>query len=201
MFSMVMMAALAGPGAEAPAFFFRKHGCHGCWSCGGCYGCHGCWGCAGCYGCYGCHGYARVSYGCYGCTGCTGCYGCYAAPVYPVYYQPVVPSRPEALPAPAPKEKPQSQAANRARLIVELPSDAKLFIDDQPTRAAGINRTIATPELQAGEEYYYLLRAEATREGKPITETQRVTFRAGSEIRVAFPNLPAETTTAASNGR
>jgi uncharacterized protein (TIGR03000 family) len=102
MYSLVMMMAMNGPVAEAPAhLFWWRQGCSGCSGCcggccGGCYGgCHGifgwrrhgcCGGCCGgyaaCSGCYGCYG---VAHACGGCTGCmgygfAGCYGsCYGS--------------------------------------------------------------------------------------------------------------------------
>jgi uncharacterized protein (TIGR03000 family) len=93
MYSVVLMMALSGGAAEAPA----GHGCcGGCWgscggyscggySCGSCHGCHGGWsschGCSGGYSCcgggHGCHGGFFHRHSC--CGGCNGCYGggCY----------------------------------------------------------------------------------------------------------------------------
>jgi uncharacterized protein (TIGR03000 family) len=222
MYSVVLMAALTG-GGNAPELFFH-HGCHGCYGCcGGCYGgCYGsCYG--GCYGygggwgygggCWGCWG----GYGCNGCWGgCYGCYGCYGGHGYSDYapggvggtYAPGGVGAPGVAPGgdvlPRPKEEKdkdkdnnkESMAPNRARLIVELPADAKLYVDDRPVKASSPRRTFHTPELELGQAYYYDLRAEVVRDGKPVTETRRVIVRAGAVIRADFSALDTPVTTA-----
>src|SRR6516225_1149669 len=178
------MAALTA-GGEAPDWFRCGccGGCCGCW--GGCYGgwggCHGCWG--GCYGCWG---------GCYGCYGCGGCYGgwggwgrgyAYAAPAYSA---PVVmtayaaPIHPTAVELPPP---------DSAKIIVNPPADAKLFVDDQPTRSTSALRVFQAPSLERGSSYYYMLRAEVQREGRRYQQTKKVFIHAGDEIRTSFANL------------
>src|SRR5271165_969688 len=122
-----------------------------------CHGRHGCHGCHGCYGCYG---------GCYGCYG-GGCYGggCYGA-------------------APAPAA--HAAATAPARLIVQLPADAQLFLDDQPTTARAAERTFVTPNLQSGYLYTYTVRAEITRDGQMRIETEKIDVTAGRTARLWF---------------
>jgi hypothetical protein len=55
-----------------------------------------------------------------------------------------------------------AQESLRATVIVLLPEDARLFFDDNLTRQTGITRTYTTPQLAAGSEYYYQLRAAAS---------------------------------------
>ncbi len=43
-----------------------------------------------------------------------------------------------------------------------------------------------TPMLAKGETYYYELRVETTRNGKSVSETKKVTVRAGEEITTTF---------------
>lgn len=217
MYSLVMMAALT-TGGEAPNFFFHKwgcHGCHGCWSschgcwggwsgCNGCWGgchgwgrglfshrwsCHGCWG--GCHGCYSaCNGCYRVSYGCHGCHGgChAGCHGCYAPAAAPA----MPPAGGEAVPAP----KKGAQLSAPAKLVVELPENAKLYVDEHPMKATSAVRSFNTPGLQPGQTYYYMLRAEVVRDGKTLEETQRILVRAGETVRASFPQLEFSLTAA-----
>jgi uncharacterized protein (TIGR03000 family) len=221
MYSVVLMAALTS-GGNAPELFFH-HGCHGGYGCcGGCYGgCYGsCYG--GCYGgwggCWGCHGCCGGCWGCHGCWGgCYGCYGCYGGHSYsdyaPSHGAPYVSGglmAPGAAPdgdvLPKPKEEKdkdkdkdnnkESMAPNRARLIVELPADAKLYVDDRPVQATSARRTFHTPEIELGQAYYYDLRAEVVRDGKPVTETRRVIVRAGAVIRTDFSALDTPVTTA-----
>jgi len=113
-----------------------------------------------------------------------------------------VPVRPaENLPV-KPKDegaKPGQQTTDpyRARLIVELPEDAKLFVDDRPVQTANQTvRTFTTPQLDPSQEYFYILRGEVVRNGQKMEETQRVTIRAGSQIKVNFRELEARIATA-----
>ncbi|MBY0523996.1 MAG: TIGR03000 domain-containing protein [Gemmataceae bacterium] len=195
MYSLVLMMALSGS-ADAPA----NHGCHGCSGCHGCYsschgchgchgghkkhGCHGCHGCNSCYGCYGsCTGYSCCGgYACYG-SGCMGCYG--GAPV--VAPPPPPPAKKDDVPAKK-KEEEASKAAP-ATIVVSLPANAKLLIDDRATTSTSAVRTFATPALEQGKEFSYTLTAEIVREGKTETVTEKVTVRAGeaSRVNISFP--------------
>src|SRR5690348_15241839 len=159
--------------------------CHGYAGYGGCYatyagGCYGsCYGTScsgsGCYGtgCYGSGGYGGYGYPSYGsgwyfgatCYG-AGCHGCAGMPAYaPAPTQvspPGVPGgvTPEPVPAPKKEEGKESAALNQARLIVELPADAKLYVDEQLTKATSARRVFTSPPPQDGQTYYYILRAE-----------------------------------------
>jgi len=179
MYSVVLMAALS-TGGDAPAF-----GRHGCWG-GGCWGCYGCCGCWG--GCWG---------GCYGCWGCYGGWGggygyAYAAPVYggygyasasPLYAAPVIMTASAAsyeTPTVAP---PPTDAA---RVVVDLPADAKLFVNDQPTKSTAARRVFQSPRLDPGSRYSYLLRAELQRDGKKYEQTKKISVRPGQETTASF---------------
>jgi uncharacterized protein (TIGR03000 family) len=99
----------------------------------------------------------------------------------------------ETLPSPKPDDKkPMGDASTRARLIVELPPDARLYIDDRAMKNTEPVRNFNTPDLEPGQLYYYELRAEVVRDGKPVTQTKRVIVRAGAVIRASFPELTAE---------
>jgi uncharacterized protein (TIGR03000 family) len=177
-------------------------GCYG----GGHYG-YGCYGCGG-YGGAGYGGYTPVSYGGYGCYGGYGgygCYGCYggvpfAAPyVAPQTYLP--PTDPkgtdtkgaEQVPPPKKVDK-ESMGAYRAKVLVQLPADAKLYIDDHLMKATSELRTFQTPQLEPGQVYYYVLRAEVIRDGQKKVETARVILRPGQEVRTAFTTLDTVST-------
>jgi uncharacterized protein (TIGR03000 family) len=79
----------------------------------------------------------------------------------------------------------------RARLIVEVPSDARLYVDDHLMKSTTEKRVFTTPQLRRGQTYYYILRAEVTRDGKPISESRRVTLRAGQSVRASFHDMDA----------
>jgi uncharacterized protein (TIGR03000 family) len=179
MYSMVLMAALSTSG-DVPAF--GRGGCRGGW--GGCYGCCGCWG--GGWGCWG---------GCYGCYGCYGCWGggyayggwgsgygygyAYTAPVY---------SAPVVMTAFAPRIEPMMAALppDAARIVVDLPTDAKLFVDGQPTKSTASRRVLQSPRLEPGNRYSYLLRAELERDGRRYQQTKKIAVRAGQEATALF---------------
>lgn len=199
MYSLVVMATLT-TGGDAPTFGHKQHcytSCHSCYSCWGCacYGpvhCSGYGYCSGscsyCSGCCSCYGWSG-SYGCYGCCySCTGnihCSGwgchCWGAPMY----METVPMKKEKE-----EKKDKEQTArpddNRARLVIDLPADAKLSIDDQPMKATSAQRSFHTPTLQKGQTYYYILKVEVTRGVTPISESRRVLIRAGEEVNVSF---------------
>ena len=199
MYSVLLMMALSG-GAEAPAF-----GHNGC--CGGCYGydCGGGWGCCGGYDCGGCcgggHHHGHHHHGCcgggWGC--CGGGYGCcgggygYGAPTWggPGGYMapagPGAPGAPGAPPADLPKDGKKTSLNAPATIVVNLPADATLTIDGQATTSTSANRTFISPELAAGRDFSYTLRAEITREGQTMSCTEQVNVRAGEETMVSLP--------------
>jgi uncharacterized protein (TIGR03000 family) len=97
----------------------------------------------------------------------------------------------EVVPPPTPKKKGGDEEAslNRARLIVEVPADAKIFIDDKPTTSTSNIRTFVTPDLERGKSYMYTVRAEAMRDGQPVSETKTVGVAAGNISRLSFLDM------------
>jgi uncharacterized protein (TIGR03000 family) len=93
-------------------------------------------------------------------------------------------------------KKGESLAPAPARILVSLPADAKLTIDDAATMSTSATRVFASPALEQGKEYYYTLKAVIVRDGKSIPLVQKVSVRAGEESRVSF-EFPAATTVAA----
>jgi len=76
--------------------------------------------------------------------------------------------------------------SNRARLVVEVPAEAKLFIDDQPMKSTAETRVFTTPALAQGQTYYYELKVEVARDGVTQSETRKVLIRAGERARAVF---------------
>jgi uncharacterized protein (TIGR03000 family) len=101
------------------------------------------------------------------------------------YYQP------SQQPSSSPAETPVATSAmEAAKLVVKLPADAKLFVDDVQTTTANKEvRQFRTPALAVGQEYSYTLRAEVVRDGKTYTDTKTVIVRAGATVEAAF-DLP-----------
>ena len=189
-------------------------GCHG----GGCYGGGGCWGGHG-----GCHGsaynYGGSCWGGHGGYGCTGHAGCYGGGGYgggsgyaPSYYggavmgapatggavMPAPAPAPSVAPAPAPapdRPRDQGYVNGPAHIYVNLPADARLFVDGIQTKTTDkANRTFLTPDLQNGIEYRYTMKAEVVRDGQTQSETKTVIVRAGEQVREEFGSLLSITT-------
>jgi uncharacterized protein (TIGR03000 family) len=95
----------------------------------------------------------------------------------------------------APPPKPDKPVAlpNQARLIVELPANARLYIDDQLMQTPSGRRTFNSPVIEPGQAYYYMARAEVVIDGKTYTETKRAVVRAGQVTQVTFQELLAAT--------
>jgi uncharacterized protein (TIGR03000 family) len=69
---------------------------------------------------------------------------------------------------------------------VNIPADARLFVDNQPTKSTTARRVLQSPSLQPGTAYSYVFRAEIQREGRAYQQTQKVDVRAGKEAVVTF---------------
>src|SRR5262249_49731986 len=97
---------------------------------------------------------------------------------------------PDGRPKPMPKEKKkEEETAAPATLVVTLPADAKLSIDDYVTNSTSEQRTFQSPPLTPGKTYSYTLKAEIMRGNKPQVVTKEVTIRAGEEtpVSIEFP--------------
>jgi uncharacterized protein (TIGR03000 family) len=135
------------------------------------FGHRGGWGCGyggcgygGCgYGGWGC-GYGGWGYGGWG-------YGGYLAGSSGGYSSPVVPS-------------------TDVVLTVSVPADAKVFVNDQPTRSTGERRQYTSTGLQPAAVYAYRVRAEFVRDGKPVSEEKTVQLTAGQTSSLAFSAAP-----------
>jgi uncharacterized protein (TIGR03000 family) len=92
--------------------------------------------------------------------------------------------------------KPISTGHSLARglIIVSLPADAKLFLDNMPSNVGTNLRTFISPELEPGKSYYYNLRVEVERYNKIFTDTQKVFFQPGREVHVSFDHIDAAIT-------
>jgi len=76
-------------------------------------------------------------------------------------------------------------------LIVEVPADAKIYVNDRLTSTPGELREYVSRNLVRGYNYAYEVRAEVERDGKVVSETKRVDLRAGENTRLAFSMAPA----------
>jgi uncharacterized protein (TIGR03000 family) len=89
--------------------------------------------------------------------------------------------------------RPPGDAMAPATIVVRLPADAKLTIDDNPTQSTSDERRFVSPPLPPGREFRYVLKASIVRKGETVTATQNVMVRAGkeSEVTLEFPGANA----------
>jgi uncharacterized protein (TIGR03000 family) len=73
-----------------------------------------------------------------------------------------------------------------ARLIVKLPADAELTIDDHLMQGTSDRRVFDTPPLQKGLTYVFKLKATVVRNGRTMTATRELLFKAASLSEVSF---------------
>jgi uncharacterized protein (TIGR03000 family) len=75
-------------------------------------------------------------------------------------------------------------------LAVNVPDDAKIFVNGQPTTSTGSLRQYISRDLKNGFNYSYEVRAEAIRDGKTVEQLKTVNVRAGETATVNF-DFPA----------
>jgi len=85
-----------------------------------------------------------------------------------------------------------SSLGNSATVVVNVPADATFAVDGKEVKINGTSHTFATPELTPGQSYYYTMTVKAERDGKTVTESQKVVVRAGETSNVEFKNLATE---------
>ena len=153
---------------------------HGCWSScySGCYG--GCYsscgfgyggGCGGYYGGYGggYYGSGGPNWGWYGSS------GYYPAGTYAgSFYSPLAASAPR-------KNDPSA-----GRLLVSVPKDAKVYVNDQLTTSTGAQREYQSPGLQPSTSYKFVVRVETVRDGQTVSETKSTQLQGGQSASLAF---------------
>jgi uncharacterized protein (TIGR03000 family) len=95
------------------------------------------------------------------------------------------PAAGQEAPLPAPSGSTQFRPSH-ALLAVDVPADAKVFVNGVATTSTGAHRQYVSRNLTDGFDYTYEVRAEITRNGRKIEETKTVTLRAGENTEVAF---------------
>ena len=91
------------------------------------------------------------------------------------------------------KDKAKDKAAGGApaNLVIQVPADARLEVDGEPTRQTGETRRFVSPPLKPGTRYSYHLQVWFWEGGKMIVRKRTVAVRAGETTTVDL-RKPAE---------
>jgi len=77
-----------------------------------------------------------------------------------------------------------------AKVTVKLPENAELYVDGVRLPQFSGERTFNSPPLTRGQTFHYTFKAEIKREGKTLSDTQKVSVQAGKTVSVNFEQLP-----------
>jgi uncharacterized protein (TIGR03000 family) len=106
------------------------------------------------------------------------------------------PSAPPIEVTPAPMIK-KTQEQTRAKVRIDMPADAKLFVDGMLMKTTSAVRLFQTPVLNPNQTYYYELKAELTRNNQTYTDVQRIVVRPGEQASASFAGLEQRAAAAA----
>jgi uncharacterized protein (TIGR03000 family) len=81
---------------------------------------------------------------------------------------------------------------------VEVPADAKVFVNGAATTSTGTVRTYAARGLSRGRTYSFNVRAEFAVDGKPVSQTKDIRLTAGETGKLVF-DAPASDEQQAAN--
>jgi uncharacterized protein (TIGR03000 family) len=85
----------------------------------------------------------------------------------------------------------QKVSANAATVVVKAATDVRITVNGQDMPRSAAEESFSSPELDAGRTYQYVFKAEAMRDGKPVTVTRNVTVLAGQQSEADFRDLGA----------
>jgi uncharacterized protein (TIGR03000 family) len=72
-----------------------------------------------------------------------------------------------------------------AYLNVNVPEDAKVYLQDKLMTIGGTDRRFVTPQMQAGVQHLYTVKVEVVRNGQTVSKTAQAAVAAGQEVAVA----------------
>jgi uncharacterized protein (TIGR03000 family) len=185
MYSLVLMTALTAGGNAPEGCFFSCDPFPSCAS--WCYTCGPYWG-GGCGPCWGYPWYnCYVSYYC-------PCWNPYGNGAVVIQGEGIQGEKIEGIIEKKKEEKKQEKKKEdsedkEAKLVVELPADARLFIDGSEMKSGATQRGVVTPPLDPQQTYYYEVKVELTRHGHTLRETQRIRLIPGALVTANFTNL------------
>lgn len=79
-------------------------------------------------------------------------------------------------------------------LAVNVPEDAKIYVNGTATSSMGEARQYVSRDLQRGYNYTYEVRAEVVRDGRTVEQVKEINLRAGETANLAFDFPAAEAT-------
>lgn len=86
----------------------------------------------------------------------------------------------------SPPDLASSTPVDRAVLAMQVPADAKIWVQGEATKQSGEVRTFVSPPLEPGRTYTYSVKAQWTVNGKAVEQSQNVTVRAGNRSQLLF---------------
>jgi uncharacterized protein (TIGR03000 family) len=75
-------------------------------------------------------------------------------------------------------------AKARAKVVMQVPEQAKVFLVNQEMTLTGTTRNYSTPELQVGQKYAIPIRVEVQRDGEVLEATATQTVLAGQSLEL-----------------
>ena len=111
----------------------------------------------------------------------------YSTPSYATYYRPAVRRgyydsiRTEDY---YPTSTAESLRKRPVHINLQVPADAKVWFDGNPTNQTGTARSFESPAVDVGPEYAYQIRMQWKQDGKDVTQTQQVKVHAGDVINL-----------------
>ncbi len=77
-------------------------------------------------------------------------------------------------------------------LTVEVPAEARVFVNGKETSSLGATRVFTSKGLTAGKKYDFVVKMQTSRDGKPLEETKTVSLVAGERQAIALAGQPAD---------
>lgn len=134
------------------------------------------------------------SYGYVGGWGCSSGY-CAMAPAPTPLTRPALPAK---TPVAATYNRKDALSRDSALLLVKVPAEAKVFINDQLTVSTGADREYVSRDLLSGPQYKFVVRAEFVHNGRTASENKTVQLTAGQTANLDFTQGEANAQTAGS---
>lgn len=129
---------------------------------------------------YGVPGYGAPGYGVPG----------YGAPGYGApkggYLYPTTGSTSNVYPLQPTVVRPAPVVENAARILVYLPEDARLVVNNEVLPPGTNQRLLVTPGLNPEVRNFYMMRIEVERDGRVVTDTRRVDVLPNQNVTVNF---------------